>query len=314
VIKHLLSQADIDVNSVNSAGLTPLDVLLVSNHEMGDLYIGENLRAAGGKTAKELGASEINIINTSPHKQITRTRSKTEETSKSIDKNLIVVATLVATVTFSAALNPPGGAIQMPFSESDREDPNWFRNWKDMDTIYPAGSPVYLWKLKKFFLYDYSALFTSVIVILFCLPGIFPRGKVKRKFLVLVLWCSIFFMTMAFNSALFILLYIDKNIEKFQWFYILFLIWIYFFALTSARLFLKFIISVFARVVCEAKKWLGPSWISSPACMPNLKRVIKWDLIKRISSFAVMVGITGFVGCGVVWAIYEVVATPTSAS
>lgn len=90
---------------------------------MGDLYLGEMIRAAGGKTAKELQASETNIVECSspnddckaskailhstPGNKIRRTRSKTDKSSKNTENNLIVVAT----VTFAAALNPPGGSI-----------------------------------------------------------------------------------------------------------------------------------------------------------------------------------------------------------
>ncbi|KAJ1689599.1 hypothetical protein LUZ63_013754 [Rhynchospora breviuscula] len=118
VIKHLLS-SDIEVNSINSAGLTPLDLLLVTNNEIGDVYLGEILRAAGGKTANELGDSEtIKIHSTSTDGPPTSVRKfsisgKTNEKYDSIS-NLMVVATLVhGNYHVCSSFNPSWGIYRI---------------------------------------------------------------------------------------------------------------------------------------------------------------------------------------------------------
>jgi hypothetical protein len=64
VIKFLLSKEAINVNTTNLAFLTPLDVLLESWPQNGDLVLGEMIRKAGGKTAAEvLSKSELVIRN-----------------------------------------------------------------------------------------------------------------------------------------------------------------------------------------------------------------------------------------------------------
>lgn len=300
VILHLLSQVGIDVNSINSAGHTPLDVLLVTNNGTGDLYLGERLRTAGGKTAKELGVSEIINTNTSDPRllstqsnRMARTRSiieevftwdeKTEnEIYKNIEKNLIVVAALVATITFGAALNPPGGAIQIPFDDSKRNDTNWLRNWENMNTIYPAGSPVYLWQLKKFFKYDCIALYSSVLVILLSLPGIIRRNNITRKLLLVILWSSVYCMVIAFNSALSILLYTEKNSKNFQWMFPSFFLWFFGFGFVSGPLYVDFIFLLFHEAKEKIIKYFPRlSEISCP-CAEKIKQVLRWTDRKEL--------------------------------
>ncbi|KAJ3682359.1 hypothetical protein LUZ60_014932 [Juncus effusus] len=58
VVKLLLSNPRIDVNSMNSKTFTPLDVLFESPQEYGDLVLGEMIRVAGGKTRDEMMSSQ----------------------------------------------------------------------------------------------------------------------------------------------------------------------------------------------------------------------------------------------------------------
>lgn len=310
MIQHLLSQEDIDVNLVNSAGLTPLDVLLVTNHEIGDLILGEMIRAFGGKTAKEIRGYEADPINSTsvdacrtslarvfstPSNQVTRATSLTKAKEDIDDRieNLIVVAALIATVTFASALNPPGGSIQIPFNNDDRMNSTWLKNWKQINSVYPAGSPVYLWKLKYFYVFDSLALLLSISVILLCLCGI-AQDKLLRKFMVLVLWLSMSFMVVAFSSALTVLLNSHQNTDKFQWFNKMFYGWEVFFFLICVWLFVR----ALSIVLYNGPDWL-PSWIKIPCA--KVYQAVKWT-DRKMPAVCIFV-ILFLVGYGIGWGI-----------
>ena len=181
----------LDVNFINSKGFTPLDVLLESRHEYGDLVLGEMIIAAGGTTATRQQTSQrvlpdpVSSHSSDPisqpgrsNKPLRRPGAKAEdiekandeaddESTKEIKKHnpdmLMVVATLIATITFQAALNPPGG----------------FQS--DGDT---QGQAVLGHDLTQFLIFDMIGLFFSVSVILLFLckqnVGIFNIKKYNK--------------------------------------------------------------------------------------------------------------------------------------
>ncbi|XP_039122029.1 uncharacterized protein LOC120258642 [Dioscorea cayenensis subsp. rotundata] len=135
-VKLLLSKEErVEVNAMNHMGLTALDVLLDSPREHGDLTLGEVIRAAGGKMASEVDphqpslqtntsiSNEPSTTSTTSTTTTTTTRSwrqrrsysKLQQKGKKQNKvednytpgQLMVVATLIATITFQSGLNPP---------------------------------------------------------------------------------------------------------------------------------------------------------------------------------------------------------------
>ncbi|XP_078150040.1 uncharacterized protein LOC144545323 [Carex rostrata] len=131
VIKLLLNKSAIDVNIMNLASLTPLDVLLASLPQNGDLVLGEMIRAAGGKTAAEVLSESKPVIEDSISSDSSNAMPNTrtslqqhsflgtkndietgtlelqkEKSKKKYDPEiLLLVMTLVATITFQAAIN-----------------------------------------------------------------------------------------------------------------------------------------------------------------------------------------------------------------
>ncbi|KAJ3682358.1 hypothetical protein LUZ60_014931 [Juncus effusus] len=209
VIKLLLSKRNLDVNFKNSKGFTPLDVLLESRHEYGDLILGEMVIAAGGTTATRQQTS-LHVLpdpvsSQGPHstpqpgtpkKPLRRPSAKTEDiekanlesgekSTKEIEKHnpdmLMVVATLIATITFGAALNPPGGF--------------------QADGIY-KGQAVLAHKLSQFLIFDMIGLFCSVSVIFLFLCVVPNKQQIVMKFLVWVLWLATFSTVLAFTLAI----------------------------------------------------------------------------------------------------------------
>uniref|UniRef100_A0A6I9QPV8 Ankyrin repeat-containing protein BDA1-like n=1 Tax=Elaeis guineensis var. tenera TaxID=51953 RepID=A0A6I9QPV8_ELAGV len=173
ILKFLLSKPAIQVNTFNLKGFTPLDVLLESPNEHGDLVLGEMIRAAGGKKAEEASQQEaqshptqqvINPVRTSPVRSNWKGRlrhffhlkPKTRTSRRDLRANqenentsgtLMVVATLIATVTFQAGMNPPGGFVQ-------DGGPN-------VDNLAP-GQAVLGYQLSPFLLSDILGLFASL--------------------------------------------------------------------------------------------------------------------------------------------------------
>ncbi|KAJ4770013.1 Ankyrin repeat family protein [Rhynchospora pubera] len=197
VITYLLDHECIEVNSTNSRGLTPLDVLSISSrYSATDISVMSILRRAGGEETTKRGNSKSYFSNTK---------------NQSDAQTLLLGATLVATITFVAISNPPGGFIAPQFEKSDSSNITFYDDWIS-DNFYPAGRPVLLWRLKTFFVLDSLALFSSISVILFLLCGI-PRTKIVMKFLVGVLWLSAFCTALAFASAAFII-YVPYSTRK----------------------------------------------------------------------------------------------------
>ncbi|KAJ8511702.1 hypothetical protein OPV22_002136 [Ensete ventricosum] len=145
-VKLLLGWRGIEANATNMRGDTVLDVLLDSPCQHGDLLLGELIRAAGGRTAAEEGKTQPKSSPSDarasatvashrsrpnrwhpfrrqarPSKDDHRPRkvwSEPKERYNNKPEALMVVATLIATITFEAALNPPGG-----FKQKDDDGP-----------------------------------------------------------------------------------------------------------------------------------------------------------------------------------------------
>ncbi|KAJ4745180.1 hypothetical protein LUZ62_079585 [Rhynchospora pubera] len=217
IITHLLEQDGIEVNSINARGLTPLDVLLVYSCDSAtNASLVNMLRRVGGEEAVEQGTPKANFSNSKPSFSIpNKHKGKTQNEAQT----LLLVATLVATITFPAISNPPGGFIQLPFEKKDMQyiynhganNSLVFKDWTTTDA-YPAGRPVLLWQLKAFFLLDSIALFSSISVILFLLCRI-PRTKIVMKLLAGILWLASFCTGLAFASA-FSLIYIPDLVGE----------------------------------------------------------------------------------------------------
>ncbi|XP_039127240.1 uncharacterized protein LOC120263414 [Dioscorea cayenensis subsp. rotundata] len=189
------------INARNNIGLTALDVLLESPSEHGDLALGELIRTAGGNTSlvnhhqtpiQHEASPLIDDFMASPPKQSTvRKRSKKRPRLEDTytPGTLMIVATLIATVTFQAGLNPPGGFTQA-------NDPV-------TNSSSTAGLPVLGSNLDLFLVFDVIGLSASLIVILL-LICLMPRKKRKMMMILIwVMWVAVFFTGLAFTAALY---------------------------------------------------------------------------------------------------------------
>ncbi|KAJ4772903.1 Ankyrin repeat family protein [Rhynchospora pubera] len=212
VIKEFLHYMGEEINSMNVSGQTPLDVLCESWQYFDDVSLVNMIRNAGGLRAAELTDLKSICIHSSEHVP-SRTSEKRTTTAKLtlVEKNhdsgetLLIVATLVATITFQAVLNPPGGFVQ---GDSSNTVGDFLSNSYPSGTL-PAGIPVLLIYLKAFYTLDTAALFASVSVILLLLCKV-PENKFLMNVLVWVVWLAVFCTALAFSTA-FIQLYSWDN-------------------------------------------------------------------------------------------------------
>ncbi|KAM0944974.1 putative ankyrin repeat-containing domain, PGG domain, ankyrin repeat-containing domain superfamily [Dioscorea sansibarensis] len=250
-VKLLLSKEEkVEVNAMNHKGLTALDVLLESPSEHGDLTLGEVIRAAGGKVATELDPHQPSLqTNTTSRNESSNTttnntsrswgrrrtfsrvlRQKTKKQPKVEDNytpgTLMVVATLIATITFQAGLNPPGGFTQ------DNGNTTVTHFTISNNSTTSAGVAVFGSKLGTFLFFDMIGLFASlsIILVLIC---VVPRKKKKMmKILVVIMWVSVFSTALAFSAGIY-RIFPDSNRKKSDfllrgWLWILriFMLWV----------------------------------------------------------------------------------------
>ncbi|KAJ9181526.1 hypothetical protein P3X46_009649 [Hevea brasiliensis] len=133
-IRFLISYPRLDVNAVNSFGLTALDLLLIGPTNPNDLEIGEMIRSAGGVRSLNLFTSAAenqiqpitnnaasgprNNDNMTVSSQETMDNENDDEHLKDMTNGLLMMASIVATVTFQIAVTPPGGFWQDSDSSS----------------------------------------------------------------------------------------------------------------------------------------------------------------------------------------------------
>ncbi|KAL8537211.1 hypothetical protein ACS0TY_012405 [Phlomoides rotata] len=131
-----LLKIGIEVNSLNRKGYTALDVVEADATNSGALAIVPALQEAGAKRCDQLspGSTDIQPVfnptasrmlnegvhnHRSPENQYTPNRRRNRRRAKKLDlqneglrnarKTVTIVAVLIATVTFAAGINPPGG-------------------------------------------------------------------------------------------------------------------------------------------------------------------------------------------------------------
>ncbi|MBA0636565.1 hypothetical protein Godav_025724, partial [Gossypium davidsonii] len=125
-IKFLLTSTSVEVNGLNANGLTALDVLARSRRGLKDFDIAESLRDAGALRAAEILHWRIetppliaqNVATNQPDREyqwVQKTYKKEDWLTRKRD-SLMVVASLMATMSFQAGLTPPGGLWQDDFT------------------------------------------------------------------------------------------------------------------------------------------------------------------------------------------------------
>ncbi|RWR90188.1 ankyrin repeat-containing-like protein [Cinnamomum micranthum f. kanehirae] len=173
VVQLLFGRGGVEVNATNTDGLTPLDVLLQQNRSESTVIGGlrkilEDAGATGVRLASTTHVkNKPNLIMKNEHKE-NRHRMWLSERWNS----LIVVAILIATITFDAGLRPPKGLDNQEMRHLN------YRLFMLMDTIA--------------FLLSLSA-----IILLISKPPF--RPTVLMRVVVVFIWISVTFVALTFG-------------------------------------------------------------------------------------------------------------------
>ncbi|XP_050232453.1 ankyrin repeat-containing protein BDA1-like [Mercurialis annua] len=188
MIKYLISlpQVKENMNSFNRMGLTALDLLQQCFRDFKSLDI---LREAGAKRAVDVKLNR-NLATTTieqptlsvpihtPSKQISWFQKCMKYIQYNIQETrgaLMIVATVISTMTFEAALNPPGGVWQQTFANSEGGPVCSETN------ICEAGTSVLAYSYPSayayFMLWNGIAFFASLCVVALVVSGFPLRNK-----------------------------------------------------------------------------------------------------------------------------------------
>ncbi|XP_013726247.2 ankyrin repeat-containing protein At5g02620-like isoform X1 [Brassica napus] len=210
IVRCLLSFEGINLNPINKAGDTPLDVA----ERIGNAELASVLKEAGAATAKDLGkpqnpakqlkqtVSDIKHEVQSQLQQSRQTGVRVQKIAKRLKKlhisglnnainSATVVAVLIATVAFAAIFTIPGQY------EEDRSKGDL------LGQAHIANKAPFL----VFFIFDSLALFISLAVVVVQTSVVVIEEKAKKKLVFVInklMWCACLFISIAFVSLSYI--------------------------------------------------------------------------------------------------------------
>ncbi|KAK7245265.1 hypothetical protein RIF29_40102 [Crotalaria pallida] len=214
ILTYLLSLPEMRTaaNTLNKMGHTALDVLDMSQRDLESLIIEHILMEAGVQISTNIASSQYspNIASEVDSHQPVTSRWKRWENfwatylqyqGNWIDETrgtLMVVATVIATMTFQSTLNPPGGVWQEN-TESGGYKCNAYG-------ICEAGTAVvgYVWSedYVKFMAFNTISFFASLSVVLVLISGFPLKNKVIMWILTIAMTIAVTFMLLTYMWAL----------------------------------------------------------------------------------------------------------------
>ncbi|XP_057503272.1 ankyrin repeat-containing protein BDA1-like [Actinidia eriantha] len=208
IIKFLLATTAIEVNTRNVHGLTALDVLSISPRDLRDMEIKECLQGCG--TMTRFNSKPSNIVNAEIEEVPSISRRKDLQSGNSIKQQpekhkhtdwlgrkrsaLMVVASLIATVAFQAAISPPGGVWQNDFNGDSSQD------------SHEAGKSVMARNIPtgygQFMIFDTIAFLASLSIILLQISGLPIKRRRWMWSQMVTMWIAITALTITYFIAL----------------------------------------------------------------------------------------------------------------
>ncbi|KAM1479242.1 hypothetical protein ACFX2I_026556 [Malus domestica] len=205
IIKFLLFETGVDVNALNASSATALDILMQSPRDLRDMEIEDFLRGAGAQSARDLRNIEHDWVRApTKERQILRHRgsalsSKVSESMKPAENkqptdwlgrkrsSLMVVASLLATVAFQAAITPPGGVWQ--------DDQQVDENGNPVENPHTVGTSVMAYKQGKEYglvmIFNTISFLASLSIILLLVSGLPIKRRRWMWIQMVIMWVAV---------------------------------------------------------------------------------------------------------------------------
>lgn len=200
IVKFLVGISGLDLNSLNKNHSTALDVLMQCPRDLRDMEIGSILQGAGAMRAKDL-----HII-TQEHISIPKiTKFDSERKRKPVTNHhkhndwlgrkrsaLMVVASLIATVAFQAAITPPGGVWQDDITQDAAP--------------HTAGTSIMAnkkhFQYGQFMIFNTIAFLASLSIILLLISGLPIKKRRWMWIQMVIMWVAITAQVITYFLAL----------------------------------------------------------------------------------------------------------------
>ncbi|KAI9192019.1 hypothetical protein LWI28_016997 [Acer negundo] len=219
VMEYLIIKTAMEVNAINAYGFTALDLSTQSiRKDEKDWEIAELLRRSGAKhtkdihlSAHELGTTQMARTLTSHENLHTNNalqpqnegRGNVDEKKNDwVDKMgsaLMVAASLIATMAFQVAVNPPGGVWQEDDPKSGGRTSTYSDAW------HKAGKSIYADTLpdsyNEFLIFDTTGFLASLSIILLLISGLPIGRKFFMWILMVIMWIAISAMSFTYMFA-----------------------------------------------------------------------------------------------------------------